>query len=308
MLLKKVIVKTTTYGTDLVSAILLSNGCSGTTIVDKFDILNYVRNEKEVAELTKFYPKEALVVGVIEDENASPYITKIRDLLKPLKEDKRYGAVSVRIETVNSDHWADIWQDYHKPYTIGKIRIFGTWQKSSFNPFKTNIYLNPGAAFGTGQHPSTEIVIREMQKLNLKNKTIVDVGAGSGILGIVALKLGAKHAYLIDIDDISIDACHLNSKTNGVEEKVTILNTDLVYTKNTEIKGDVLFVNISSQINLDYAKNISLNTESDGYVILSGILPEYTEKTIEAYQKHGFSLINKLSLNNIFGLLLLKKN
>jgi len=298
MLLKKVIVKTTTKGTDVVSAILLENGCTGTTIVDKSDIVFTVKDKKTIDELVKFYPDEALVVGVIEDDNPTEKISAIRQLLKPLKSNKEFGSLTLRVEIVNSEHWSDIWQDYYKAYTIGKIKIVGTWQKTIPNPFKITIYLNPGAAFGTGQHPSTELVIASMQKLNLKNKTVLDIGSGSGILGICAVKLGAKHATLIDIDDVAIDSSELNSKTNNVYDKVTVLQEDLIYGENKEIKGDLLLINISSQINLDYAKNINNNINKDGYAILSGISPEYEEKIEKAYTSQGFKVLNKLKLEN----------
>ena len=232
MILKKVIVRTSTKGADLVSAILLTNGCVGTTIVDKEDVVAVTQNKKEANELTKFYPEETLVVGVIDSEEPKPFITKIKNLLKSLQESKDLGTLIMRIEDVNSEHWSDIWQDYHKPYIVGKIKICGTWQKPGATLFKTVVYLNPGAAFGTGQHPSTELVIRAMQKLNLKNKTFIDLGSGSGILGICAIKLGAKNGLLIDIDDVAIDSSILNSETNKIQNQVKVIKEDIVYNAN----------------------------------------------------------------------------
>lgn len=307
MLLKKVIVKTTTKGTDIVSAILLENGCKGTTIVDKSDVIFTVKDEKQADELTRFYPGDALVVGVIENENPTESINKIRELLKPLKENKELGALSVRIEVVNSEHWSDIWQDYYKAYIVGKIKICGTWQKHKPSPFKIQILLNPGAAFGTGQHPSTELVIMSMQKLNLKGKTVLDVGSGSGILGITAVKLGAKHATLIDIDEVAVESSILNANTNNIGDKVTVLKEDIIYNENHTLKADILLVNISSQINLDYAKNINNNINPGGYAILSGIMPEYCTKIEEAYTKQGFEVQSKLKLDNWVTFVLKKK-
>lgn len=298
MLLKKIIVKTTTLGTDLVSAILLENGCKGTTIVDKSDVVFAVKDQKQANELTRFYPGDALVVGVIEEENPTEKINKIRELLKPLKANKELGALSVRVEVVNSEHWSDIWQDYYKAYIVGKIKICGTWQKHKASPFKIQILLNPGAAFGTGQHPSTELVIMSMQKLNLKNKTVLDVGSGSGILGITAVKLGAKHATLLDIDPVAVDSSNLNAATNKVQDRVTVLQKDIIYEQDKTLKADILLVNISSQINLDYAKNINNNINPNGYAILSGIMPEYALRIEEAYTKQGFTVQSKLKLDN----------
>lgn len=298
MLLKKVIVKTTTAGSDVVSAILLENGCNGTTIVDKADVVVASKDETQANELTQFYPEGVLVVGVIEDEKPNECITKIRSLLKDLRANKDFGPLTARIEEVNSEHWTDIWQDYYKSYIVGKIKICGTWQKNGPSLFKIPIFLNPGAAFGTGQHPTTELVINAMQKINLNGKEILDVGCGSGILGICAIKLGAKHATLIDIDDVAIESSLLNASTNKIEEKIDVVKEDIIYNENKKLKGDVVFVNISSQVNLDFANNANNNVNPKGILIISGILPEYRNKTKEAYIKQGFELIQEYTLDN----------
>ena len=301
MILKKVIVKTTTDGADLVSSILLDNGCNGTTIVDKNDVLLATRDDCLSAELTTYYPPHVLVVGIIEQEDPATYIERIKESLEKLKAvDKKYGALTTRIEEVNSEHWADIWQDYYKPYTIGKIKIFGTWQRITNSWLKIPVFLNPGAAFGTGQHPTTELIISAMQKINLKDKTILDIGCGSGILGLCALKLGAKFAYLLDIDDVAIESAHLNSQTNKLSDNVSIIKKDIVYKKNNEIKSDVIFCNINSQIVLDYAKNINNNINENGVAILSGIRSEYKSAIKEAYEKQGFEFVSERELENWF--------
>lgn len=300
MILKKVIVKTTSEGADIVSAILIENGCTGTTIVDKSDVIIATKDEEKASELTRFYPKNVLVVGVIENADPNEAISTIEQTLNYIKRNsKGLGDLTVRIEEVNSEHWSDIWQDYYKAYIVGKIKICGTWQRQSKSLFKIPLYLNPGAAFGTGQHPTTELVIMSMQKfVNLKDKNVIDVGCGSGILGLCALKLGAKHATLIDIDDVAIDSALLNAQTNNLKHKVTVLKKDIIYKENKTLKGDVLFVNINSETNYDYAKNINNNINPNGIVILSGILPEYREKIKVAYEQQGFEVQNELTLDN----------
>ena len=307
MILKKVIVKTTSDGSDLVSSILIDNGCNGTTIVDKNDVFHATRNESLSAELTAFYPPHVLVVGIIEHDDPNASIESIKADLEILKQkNKNLGALTTRIEEVNSEHWADIWQDYYKPYTIGKIKVYGTWQRQSGSLFKIPVVLNPGVAFGTGQHPTTELVIMHMQRFNLKDKIVLDLGCGSGILGLCALKLGAQHAYLVDIDNVAIDSTTLNAKTNKLENKLTILNEDIVYNKNTNIKADFIFCNINSQIDLDYAKNINNNINNNGIVILSGIRSDYRSTIKDEYIKQGFEILNEHTLSDWFSLILRK--
>ena len=299
MILKKVIVKTTTEGADLVSSVLINNGCTGTTIVDKADVFIVTKDQKNATELTRFYPKSVLVVGVIETQDPDLALEEIKKELTLLKQNtKGLGELTVRTEQVNSEHWSDIWQDYYKAYVVGKIKICGTRQKQSPSLFKIPVLLNPGAAFGTGQHPTTELVIMAMQKLNLKNKEVMDIGCGSGILGICALKLGAKHATLLDIDDVAIDSTLLNAQTNNLKNKVTVLKKDIIYKQDKTLKAEIIFVNINSQTNMDYAKNINNNITPNGIVILSGILPEYREKIKNAYTAQGFEVLEELTMDN----------
>ena len=306
MILKKVIVNTTSEGADLVSSILIDFGCTGTTIVDKADVIVACKDNKSANELTRFYPESVLVVGVIENENPIESLNKSKAELKSLKENSTgLGSLTVRTEDVNSEHWSDIWQDYYKAYIVGKIKICGTWQKNSRSLFKIPILLNPGAAFGTGQHPTTELVIMAMQKLNMKDKVVVDIGCGSGILGICAVKLGAKHAIMLDIDDVAIDATNLNAQTNNIKDKVTVIKKDVIYKPNNTIKGDILFVNINSKTNMDYAENVNNNLiDKDN---LDTIDPEYREKIKDAYEKVGFMIVEELTMSNWITYILRKK-
>lgn len=299
MILKKVIIKTTSEGADIVSSILINNGCTGTTIVDKSDVIIATKNTSSATELTRFYPKSVLVVGVIEKQDPEIALENINSDLAKLKiNSKGMGELSIRTEDVNSEHWSDIWQDYYKAYVVGKIKICGTWQKQNKSLFKIPVLLNPGAAFGTGQHPTTELVIMAMQKLNLKNKQVLDIGCGSGILGICALKLGASHATLLDVDDVAVDSAILNAQTNNLKNKVTVLKKDIIYKSNKTIKADVILLNINSQTNLDYAKNVNNNLVAGGTIILSGILPEYRDKIKNAYEEQGLQVVSEFTLDD----------
>lgn len=308
MILKKVIVKTTTEGADVVSTVLLNNGCNGTTIVDKSDVIIMTKTQKEATELTKFYPESVLVVGVIESCDSDKALANIEKELAKIKTNSpAFGELTVRTEEVNSEHWTDIWQDYYKAYIVGKIKICGTWQKQNKSLFKIPVLLNPGAAFGTGQHPTTELVIMAMQKQNLKDKIVMDVGCGSGILGICALKLGAKHAILLDIDNVAIESSELNAQTNNLKDKVTVIKKDIIYAKDTTLKADIIFVNINSKINLDFATNVNNHVDTNGIIMLSGILPEYRQKIKDAYEVQGFEVLNELTLDNWITYVMRKK-
>lgn len=303
MILTKVIVNTTTEASDLVANILMQNGSNGATIVDKSDVINFMHQYPALNydnNIVACYPEQVLVVGVLAPENSEQGVKQIKqDLQKLLKNSPfNVGELSLRTENVNDEHWVDIWMDYYRPFTVGKLKIYASWQKRGYDIFKVPIVLKPGPAFGTGQHPTTELTLKAMQEINLKGKTVLDIGCGSGILGIAAIKLGASKAYLIDIDDVALDASGENSEINKVQDKVTILNKDLIYSPCTDIVGDVIVMNITSEVDKDYAKNIKNNLTNGGMAVISGILPEYEEATINEYKANGLEIVKRYEKDN----------
>lgn len=302
MILTKVVISTTTECSDLVSNILIENGSEGTTIVDKNDVKN-IQNEKGLwvdyieADITKYYPPSVLVVGVINQKGHKDALKNIEKQLLKLSQQTSFncGELTYRTEKVNDEHWVDIWVDFYKPITIGKFVIYANWQKTKKHLFKKPIILDPGAAFGTGQHPTTSMCIKLLQDIDLKNKFVLDIGCGSGILGIIAVKLGASSAYLTDIDPTACENAKTNAKLNNVSDKLTIKEENLV--GDTSKKGDVVVANITSDVLITFSKNIHKNISSGGLIIISGIIDERAAEVEKVYNKAHFSTVKKLSEN-----------
>ncbi|MDU7114631.1 MAG: 50S ribosomal protein L11 methyltransferase, partial [Peptoniphilus harei] len=171
--------------------------------------------------------------------------------IKAELEEKSLGQAS--IEEKDDEDWANNWKKYYKPLEIGEsLAIVPEWEEYESN--RKIIKINPGMAFGTGTHESTYMCLELLEKYVNEGDEIFDIGCGSGILAIAALKLGAKRALAIDIDEKCIDASHENAKLNEVEDKMEIKKGNLL----DVVKGraDLIVSNIIAEIIVDEIKNL----------------------------------------------------
>ena len=146
-------------------------------------------------------------------------------------------------------------------------------------------------AFGTGEHETTSMCLEFLQKYLHPGDTVVDVGCGSGILGIAAVKLGARFAYLTDIDYVAVRSAEHNAALNGVEGSVKVALSDLL--EGADIRGEVMTANITADILCRLAGSIPKNLKEGGTLILSGIIEPKLEQVIEAYRAQGLTLIEQ---------------
>jgi ribosomal protein L11 methyltransferase len=152
------------------------------------------------------------------------------------------------------------------------------------------VYLDSNMAFGTGEHETTSMCVEFLQKYVKPSDIVLDVGSGSGILGITASKLGAKQVVMTDIDECAVTASIHNSKLNGVENATVLLKNLL---DDEEIKGNVIVSNIMAEALIAFSPFISKNLLDNGIIILSGILTDRVDKVENAYKDNGFKLIDK---------------
>lgn len=208
-------------------------------------------------------------------------------------EEKSLGQAS--IEEKDDEDWANNWKKYYKPLEIGEsLAIVPEWEK--YKSDRTIIKINPGMAFGTGTHESTYMCLELLEKYVKEGDEIFDIGCGSGILAIAALKLGAKRALAIDIDDKCIDASHENAKLNDVEDKMEIKKGNLL----DVVKGraDLIVSNIIAEIIVDEIKNLKNHMDPGGIFITSGIIKERRQMVMDALVENNFEIIDEIEKNN----------
>lgn len=200
------------------------------------------------------------------------------------------------IEEKDDEDWANNWKKYYKPLEIGeKIVIVPEWEAYE-NENRIVIKINPGMAFGTGTHESTYMCLELLERYVKRDDEIFDIGCGSGILAIAALKLGAKRALAVDIDDKCIDASHENASLNNIEDKMDIKKGNLL----DVVKGraDLIVSNIIAEIIVDEIKNLKNHMDKGGIFITSGIIKERRQMVIDALEENGFEIIDELEKNN----------
>ncbi|MFS1562536.1 MAG: 50S ribosomal protein L11 methyltransferase [Candidatus Arsenophonus phytopathogenicus] len=184
-----------------------------------------------------------------------------------------------KIEQIEDKDWEREWMDNFHPMRFGhKLWICPSWRDTP-DPNAVNVILDPGLAFGTGTHPTTSLCLEWLDSLNLKDKTVIDFGCGSGILAIAALKLGAKKAIGIDIDP---QAIHNNAEQNRVADKLVLY---LAKDQPKDLKADIVIANILAGPLRELAGPIGGLTNPNGLLGLSGILASQAEAVITAYQQ-----------------------
>lgn len=200
------------------------------------------------------------------------------------------------LEEKDDEDWANNWKKYYKPLEIGeKLAIVPEWEDYD-NDNRVVIKINPGMAFGTGTHESTYMCLELLDRYVNKDDDIFDIGCGSGILAIAGLKLGAKKALLVDIDEKCINASHENAGLNDLEDKMEIKKGNLL----DVVKGraDLIVSNIIAEIIVDEIKNLKNHMEKGGIFITSGIIKERRQMVIHALEENGFEIIDELEKNN----------
>ncbi|MGA9033631.1 MAG: 50S ribosomal protein L11 methyltransferase [Sulfuricaulis sp.] len=173
------------------------------------------------------------------------------------------------IDLLGDEDWAHSWMAHYKPLQVGKdLWVVPSWCTPPV-PDAVNIILDPGLAFGTGDHPTTSLCLEWLAEQTLTNKIILDYGCGSGILSIAALKLGANQAYAVDIDPQSLEVTRRNALHNGIH---TGLNVMLPSELPADLQTDIVIANILFGTLIELAPDIKARVRPGGWLVLSGLL------------------------------------
>lgn len=199
-----------------------------------------------------------------------------------------FGSLEDTARTVDGDAWLEVWKEHFRPIHLGRIVVVPEWIGYTPAAGEKVVLLDSNMAFGTGEHETTAMCVEYLQDYVRKDSAVIDVGCGSGILGIAAVKLGAKRAYLTDIDPVAVDSARHNARLNGVADKVTVLQTDLL--RGAAATGDVIAANITAEVLTVLAPAIPACLQAGGVLILSGILSDRADKVKAAYEAQGFSM------------------
>ena len=290
-------IHTTTEGSELIADILWRYTNYGVAISDVKDVIALQQNKvlywDYIDENLLSERQDVLVKAFVPTDETATTLPKIREDLEELSSNcagfTKLGSLEATLREVEGDDWIEIWKTHFRPLHVGeKIVVCPEWIAYDKKPFEEVVKLDSNMAFGTGEHETTAMCLKLLQQYLTPSSVCIDVGCGSGILGISAIKLGAKYAYLTDIDYVAVESAKHNSEINGVADRVTVAHSNLL--DNAEIKGDIMLANITAEILCGLAPSIPKNLKAGGTLILSGIIESRLEMVITAFTAQGLKL------------------
>lgn len=278
----KFTLKTRSEVEDIVISTLADVGIEGVEIQDKqpltesdkqqmfVDIMPDIPDDDGIAYLN-FY--------LDVDEDKEKVLADVRAALAEMQEFLDLGECTITESETEDKDWINNWKQYFKPFTVDDILIKPTWEEiPEEHKDKLLIQIDPGTAFGTGQHETTQLCIRQLRKYVTPETVLLDVGTGSGILGITALKLGAKAVFGTDLDENAITAVGENLEANGIDsEKFAVLQGNIIDDKDVQDaagyeKYDVAVANILADVIILLQKEVPVHLKKGGIFITSGII------------------------------------
>ena len=233
--------------------------------------------------------KEVLVKCYIPLKQADEYIENLKGELNELSErTDTAGSLETVVREVDGESWREVWKSHYRPMDIGRIRVCPEWIECETPKGGVVVKIDSNMAFGTGEHETTSMCLMLLQKYLREGDVVTDIGTGSGILGISAVKLGAKRALMTDIDYIAVESAKRNALNNGASEFTEIVMTDLMDRERE--KADLITANITAGVLINLSKKAKNYIKSGGIMIMSGIILSKKQEVLTRYEEEGFCL------------------
>lgn len=270
-------VQVTHEAVEVVADILTAAGTSGVAIEDP-QLINNLRNSGtwELCDIPEQENTEIVTVCAYyaDDEKLQDRLKQIESELAAVEErigSFRFG--NIRFRSLSEKDWANEWKQYFHVTHVGEsLVIKPSWEEYNPKEGEHVIKIDPGMAFGTGTHHTTNMCMARLEKVLPANAEVFDVGTGSGILAIAAALLGAKSVKAVDIDAVAVRVARENIADNGLEDKIEVKEGDLL--RGTEGQADVIIANIIADIIIMLLKDISGKLKDDGIFLASGIISD----------------------------------
>ena len=294
-------VKTKTEAEDIVISTLAEVGIEGVEIQDKqplteedkaqmfVDIMPEGPADDGIAYLNFYLEEDADKVAILKD---------VREALDDLKNFMDIGEATIEESQTEDKDWINNWKQYFHQFYVDDILIVPSWEEvKAEDKDKMILHIDPGTAFGTGMHETTQLVIRQLKKYVTPDTEMLDVGTGSGILGIVALKLGAKHVLGTDLDPCAVPAVAENKEANQIVDETfdmvigNIIDDKAIQDQAGYEKYDIVTANILADVLIPLTPVIVNQMKKGAYYITSGILDVKEEVVVEAVKAAGLTVV-----------------
>ena len=292
---------TTTEAEDIVSSMLMDLGIQGVEIEDKVPLTQSDKEQMFVDILPETEADDGvayLSFYLEEDEDKEKVLADVRAELQDMASYLNVGACTIEESQTEDVDWVNNWKQYFHQFYVDDILIIPSWEEvKPEDSDKMVIHIDPGTAFGTGMHETTQLCIRQIRKYTTPETTILDVGCGSGILGMLALKFGAKYSVGTDLDPCAIEATYENMEVNGISKEMyevmigNIIDDKDVQDKVGYGKYDIVVANILADVLVALTPVIVDQLKDGGIYITSGIIDDKEETVVEAVKAAGLEVL-----------------
>lgn len=294
-------VKTRTEAEDIVSCTLQELGIQGVEIVDKKPLTEEEKQQMFVDIMPEGPEDDGIAYlnfYLDSEEEQEETLRNVREALDELAGFMDIGEATIEKSETEDKDWINNWKQYFHQFYVDDILIIPSWEEvKAEDQGKMILHIDPGTAFGTGMHETTQLVIRQLKKYVTKDTKMLDVGTGSGILGIVALKLGASHVVGTDLDPCAVPAVEDNKIANEiVPESFDMMIGNIIDDKEVQDrvgyeKYDVVAANILADVLVPLTPVVVNHMKKGGYYLTSGILDVKEETVKEAVEQAGLTVV-----------------
>lgn len=305
-------IKTLTEAEDIIISTLYDIGLEGAQIEDKVPLTAWekeqmfvdippVTGEDDGIAYLSFFVEEKedgslILNGEATDREA--IFSQVKQELEDLRMFMDIGEGSISVDETEDIDWINNWKEFFHQFYIDDLLVIPSWEEvKEEDRNKKILHIDPGTAFGTGMHDTTQLCIRQIKKFLTPETTLLDVGAGSGILAILALMYGAKKAVGTDLDPCAVEAVRQNMKANGIrEEDFTMMIGNIITEKEVQDKVgylcyDIVVANILANVLVELTPVITEQLKQGGVYITSGIIQEKEQSVAEAVRAAGLEII-----------------
>ena len=308
-------IDTSHAGLDAVTDMLEQQGVTGVMIDDEADFQSFLENNRQYWDyvdddlLAQKKGVSRVTFYLERNEDAYGTVAAVRMAMSALKKDHpEYAPLLLTMADVADEDWENNWKQFYKPMEIGsRLLVVPEWEEAA-DPTRVKLVLNPGLTFGTGSHATTRLCLQALDTHTHGGERVLDLGCGSGILSIAALRLGAESAFACDIDEKCVDVAYENAALNGIgKDRYTVrwgdVLTDAALRQEMGTGYDIVVANIVADVIMGLSPHVRPFLKPGGLFLCSGIIDDRAAEVLEKLKADGWDVFEQRSSEGWFSYL-----